>query len=118
MKTLVLGASVNPSRYSYLAIGLLIASHHEIIAVGRHEGIAHGVPIINQFPEGEKIDTITLYLNPKNQETYYQKILSANPRRIIFNPGTENEILRKMAEDKGIKTEYACTLVLLNTGQY
>lgn len=118
MKTLVLGASVNPSRYAFLATQLLRSFNHEVIAVGKTEGKIGDVTILHDFPKGEKIDTITLYLNPTHQEDYYERILAAHPRRIIFNPGTENETLRKMAEEKGIETDYACTLVLLNTGQY
>ncbi len=118
MKTLVLGASENPTRYSYIAIQMLQTYHHEVLAVGKREGQVHGIPITTDFPQGEEIDTVTLYLNPQNQERYYDKIIGAKPRRIIFNPGTENETLRKMAEDKGIETDYSCTLVLLSSGQY
>ena len=118
MKTLVLGASTNTSRYSNKAIKLLRAYNHEVVAVGLDEGFAGDVDIIHDFPAGEKIDTITLYLNPRRQESYYQKILDLKPRRIIFNPGAENRELEKLAEENGIKTEEACTLVLLNTGQY
>ncbi|MBP6731987.1 MAG: CoA-binding protein, partial [Chitinophagales bacterium] len=70
------------------------------------------------FPENEQIDTVTMYLNPLHQQQYYDKIIAAKPRRIIFNPGAENDELAQLAEKNGIKTEEACTLVLLNTGQY
>ena len=77
-----------------------------------------GVGIIHDIPAGEKVDTLTLYLNPERQKLYYDKILALKPRRIIFNPGTENQELTKLAAEHGIETEEACTLVLLNTGQY
>ena len=117
MKTLVLGASLNPSRYSNRAIKLLRAYKHEVLAVGLDEGKAEDVKIEHNFPN-EKIDTVTVYLNPERQKAYYDKIISAKPRRIIFNPGAENAELEKLAEQNNIAVEEACTLVLLNTGQY
>ena len=118
MKTLVLGASTDPSRYANKAIQLLRAYHHEVVAVGKDEGKVAEVNIVHEIPANENIDTVTLYLNPERQKLYYDKILALNPRRIIFNPGTENHEFEKLAADKGIVTEEACTLVLLNTGQY
>lgn len=118
MKTLVLGASTNLSRYSNKAIKLLRAYKHDLLAVGRDTGLVEDVTIQSSFPENEKIDTVTMYLSPVHQQTYYDKIIAAKPRRIIFNPGAENDELEKLAEQNGIKTEEACTLVLLNTGQY
>ena len=118
MKTLVLGASTDPSRYANKAIQLLRAHHHEVIAVGKDEGHVADVNIIHEFPVNEKVDTLTLYLNPERQKLYYNKILNLKPRRIIFNPGTENNELSQLAAQNGIATEDACTLVLLNTGQY
>jgi predicted CoA-binding protein len=118
MKTLVLGASLNEARYSYKAVKLLKQYGHEVIAVGRDKGEISGVTILNAFPEKETIDTITLYLNTHLQKAYYQSILDAKPRRIIFNPGTENSELAEQAVQQGIECEEACTLVLLNTNQY
>jgi predicted CoA-binding protein len=118
MKTLVLGASTNPSRYSNKAIKLLRAHKHEVIAVGRDEGSVDDVKIEHRYPEAQQVDTVTMYLNPLHQQAYYDAILRAKPRRIIFNPGAENAELEKLAEQNGISTEQACTLVLLNTGQY
>lgn len=118
MKTLVLGASTDPLRYANKAIKLLRAHQHEVVAVGKDEGSVEDVNIIHGFPGDEKIDTVTLYLNPVRQRSYYQEIMRLKPRRIIFNPGTENTELEKLAAENGIATEEACTLVLLNTGQY
>lgn len=117
-KTLVLGASTNPSRYSYLAIKKLLAHNHTIVAVGRKPGIVGPINIATQIQEVDQLDTVTLYLNPQNQIPYYQQILSLKPKRIIFNPGTENEEFEAMAEQKGIEVLEACTLVMLSTGQY
>jgi len=118
MTTLVLGASPNPARYSNLAIKLLRSYQHEVIAVGKKNGEVENVPILHEFPTGKKVDTLTLYVNPQNQREYYESILALQPRRIIFNPGTENPELENMAKERGIIIEEACTLVLLNTGQY
>ena len=117
-KTLVLGASTNPSRFSYSAINRLTAHNHPVVAVGLKEGKVGNVNIVTGQPKEEDIDTVTLYLNPTNQKPYYDYILSLNPKRIIFNPGTENYELEEMARQKGIRTMEACTLVMLSTGQY
>jgi predicted CoA-binding protein len=117
-KTLVLGASEHPHRYSYLAVQRLLSHQHPVVAIGKTAGAVHGIEISNEKLPEKDIDTVTLYLNPHNQEQYYDYILSLNPKRIIFNPGTENAELETMAEKKGIKTMEACTLVLLSTGQY
>lgn len=118
MKTLVLGGSTHPYRYSFQAINLLRAYKHEVLAVGRDLGKVGDVEVVSNFPENEKIDTVTMYLNPMHQKQYYDKIIAAKPRRIIFNPGAENDELRQLAEKNGIEVEEACTLVLLNTRQY
>lgn len=117
-KTLVLGASNNPSRYSYRATRMLTQHGYEAVPVGIKKGNIAGIEIINDTPESDDIDTITLYLNPERQKQYYDYILSLQPNRIIFNPGTENYELAKLAKEQGIETEIACTLVMLSTGQY
>ena len=117
-KTLVLGASENPARYSYLALKKLSAHHHPVIAVGRKEGKVGDVIIHKDHVVEGNVDTVTLYLNPKNQVQYYDYILGLQPRRIIFNPGTENEELIRKAKDNNIEPFIGCTLVMLSTGQY
>ena len=117
-KTLVLGASPNPSRYSNIAVNRLTNHGHEVVPVGVREGEIAGIEIIKGRPEVECIDTVTLYLNPKRQEEYYDYILALNPKRIIFNPGTENPELSRLAREQGIETEIACTLVQLSIGEY
>jgi predicted CoA-binding protein len=117
-KTLVLGASPNPSRYSNIAVNRLTNHGHEVVPVGIRDGEIAGIEIIKGRPEVEGIDTVTLYLNPKRQEEYYDYILALNPKRIIFNPGTENPELSRLAREQGIETEIACTLVQLSIGEY
>lgn len=117
-KTVVLGASPNPDRYSNLAVKKLAVHDHPVVAIGKRKGAINNVVIETEQKQIDDVDTVTLYLNPMNQKQYYDYILSLNPKRIIFNPGTENEELYELAKQKGIKTQEACTLVLLSTGQY
>lgn len=117
-KTLILGASSNPSRYSNLAAHRLVAHGHQIVNVGNRQGEVAGVPIEAADQIHSDLDTITLYLGPQNQPQYYDYILKSKPKRIIFNPGTENPELESLAEENGIETLEACTLVMLSTGQY
>lgn len=115
---MVLGASENSSRYSYLAANRLVANGHPIIPIGARSGKVAGNEILTGMPPAEGVDTITLYLNPKNQEAYYDYILGLQPRRVIFNPGTENEVLAQKLQENGIETIDACTLVMLSNGLY
>lgn len=117
-KTVVLGASDNPSRYSYLAVEKLRRYGHPVVAIGKKEGVVGDTKVIREKPEEAGVDTVTLYLNPQNQQQYYDYILSLHPKRIIFNPGTENGELYDLASRNGIQPVEACTLVLLGTGQY
>jgi uncharacterized protein len=117
-KTLVLGASDNPSRYSYLAIQRLRKQGHPVVAIGRKNTKVADVAIEKEHVKFDNIDTVTLYLNPLHQQEYYDYILSLKPKRIIFNPGAENDELAAMAKQKGIQPIEACTLVMLSTNQY
>ena len=117
-KTLVFGASLKPNRYSNLAIHRLVDSGVETLAFGLREGEVSGVSINNTLDKISDIHTITLYINPKRQEEYYNSIISLAPKRVIFNPGTENKEFYKLLENSGIEVDVACTLVLLGTGQY
>lgn len=117
-KTVVLGASTNPERYSNKAtLSLKKAGHHPVL-VGLREGDIEGIPILTGKPEIEDVDTVTLYVGPSRQPELYDYILSLRPKRIIFNPGTENDELAQLAEKEGVETEQACTLVLLSLGNY
>jgi len=117
-KTIVLGATPDSSRYAYLASNRLVGAGHKIVNVGIKKGEVAGVPIEKPEVIHSDIDTITLYIGPRNQHDLYDYILKTKPKRIIFNPGAENEELKSMAEQNGIETTEACTLVLLATGQY
>ncbi|EHQ25380.1 CoA-binding protein [Mucilaginibacter paludis] len=117
-KTLVLGATPDASRYAYLAANRLVQNGHDIINVGIKAGEVAGVPIEKPEAVHTDVDTVTLYIGTKNQPPLYQYILDTKPKRIIFNPGTENPELENLASEHGIETLEACTLVLLSIGQY
>ena len=117
-KTVVLGASSNPSRYSYLALNRLQSKGHDVIAIGKRVGQVGSVEIGTEKKPVDDVDTVTLYLNAGNQKQYYDYIFSLHPKRIIFNPGAENDELAALAKQKGIQPQEACTLVLLSTVQY
>jgi predicted CoA-binding protein len=118
--TIVLGASENPNRYSNIAIRMLRSYHFETIAIGNKVGKVLDVPItiFNPYETYPNVHTITLYLNSKNQEKYFNFILNLKPVRVIFNPGTENQDFMDELERNNIEVTEACTLVLLRTQQY
>lgn len=117
-KTLVFGASLKPNRYSYYAIQRLVANGIKTEAFGIREGIVSGVKVSSAIDNFSDIHTISLYLNPDRQKQYYQEIIELKPKRVLFNPGTENPEFYSLLQEKGIEAEEACTLVLLSTGQY
>jgi uncharacterized protein len=117
-KTLVLGASDNPERYSYLAINRLRTKGHPVVAIGRKAVTVADVMIDTKAEHYKEIDTVTMYLGPTHQKEYYDYLLSLHPKRIIFNPGAENSELAELAKNNGIHALEACTLVLLSTGQF
>jgi predicted CoA-binding protein len=116
--TLIIGATPNPSRYAYKAANMLTSKGHQIVNVGIKAGEVAGVKIEDAKEIHTNIDTITLYVGPSIQHSYYDYILKTNPKRVIFNPGTENEELEDLLTKNGIEPVEACTLVLLATGQY
>ncbi len=118
MKTLVIGASENPTRYSFMAVNRLLAAGHEVIAVGAKKGEIRNLEILTDLNGIDKVHTVTLYVNPVHQEAYYDFILKLKPERVIFNPGTENPDFEERLEKSGIEVVEACTLVLLSTGQF
>jgi uncharacterized protein len=118
-KTLVLGASLNPSRFAYTAVRMLAEAGHPVLAVGRRKGAIGEVEIQTGLPLLQDIHTVTLYLNPDNQQMYYDYILeTVKPERIIFNPGTENDTFKQEAILKGIRVEEQCTLQMLAMEMY
>lgn len=117
-KTLIIGASSNQERYSYLAAERLLAHGHDVELIGKRPDVIFGKTIDTEKKEFAGIDTVTLYLSEKFQPEYYDYILSLHPNRVIFNPGTENPEFEELLKENHIQTEEACTLVLLGTGQY
>ena len=115
---LVIGASLKAHRYSNMAINKLRSYGHSVKAIGLREGYVNDVIIEKGHPEFTGIDTVTLYINPLRQPEYFDYITSLSPRRVIFNPGTENSEFEDMLESKGIEALRACTLVMLSSGQY
>jgi predicted CoA-binding protein len=118
MKTLVIGASENPQRYSNMAIQRLRQHNHEVVALGLKEGVAYGVQIDKQRKQYADVHTVTLYLNAQRQRQLYDYILGLKPKRIVFNPGAENPELVQLASKQGIECVEACTLVMLSLGNY
>ena len=117
-KTLVIGASLKTHRYSNIAIRRLVEKGHDVVAIGLRKGIVAGIEIEVEKLNFKGIDTVTLYINPSRQPAYYEYILSLNPKRVIFNPGTENMDFVKLLVAQDIHAEIACSLVLLSTGQF
>lgn len=117
-KTVVLGATTNPTRYAHTAVHRLLSAGHEVVPVGIKKGDVAGLTIQNDRPVVEDVDTVTLYIGPRHQPEWYDYVLGLNPKRIIFNPGTVNQEFMQMAESRGIVAEDACTLVLLSLGSY
>ena len=116
--TLVIGASEKPGRYSWMAVNMLKECGHKVYAIGLRPGNVNGVEIVTGQPAIVNLDTISLYVGLKHQPDIYSYILGLNPKRVIFNQGTENPELINMLMKAGIATEEACTLALLRTGQY
>ncbi len=117
-KTVLLGASDNPSRYSFLAANRLITAGHEVILIGKKAGSIQDNKIVTGTPKVSEVHTVSIYLNLQNQKQYYNYILSLKPQRVIFNPGAENPELENLLTENRILFEHACTLVLLSTGAF
>lgn len=117
-KTLIIGASTDEARYSYKAAHMLKRFNHDIVNVGIKTGEVAGVVIEKPDVIYKDIDTITLYIGIDLQSQYYDYILQTQPKRVIFNPGTENPELEDLLQQNNIEPVEACTLVLLSTGQY
>lgn len=119
-KTVIIGATTNTGRYAFLAARMLTDYNHEIVPVGIKDGAVLGKEILDIFqkPPVKDVHTVTLYIGPQRQPEHYNYILSLKPKRIIFNPGTENDEFERLAEAQGIEALEACTLVMLRSGQY
>lgn len=117
-KVAILGASKNPERYSYLALKMLQEYGHTVFPVNPGLNEIEGVPVTASLSDLKGIDTVTLYMNPKNLEPHVDKIIKLKPRRVIFNPGTESREIESALQKAGIETLEACTLVMLRTNQF
>ena len=119
-KTVVVGATPNQARYANLAGTMLAEYKHNTVLLGIQKGDINGNPIldIREKPSIKDVDTITLYIGPRRQPEWYNYLLSLKPKRIIFNPGTENEEFENLAQEQGVETLQACTLVMLRSRQY
>lgn len=117
-KTVVIGASEKPGRYANIAVERLMRNGYEVVPLGLKNGKVNGLDILTGRPEISNVHTVTLYIRPEIQKELYDYLLSLKPKRIIFNPGTENAEFEKMADDAGIETTEACTLVLLSVNEY
>jgi uncharacterized protein len=118
MKTLIIGASENPERYSFKAAHRLVENGHEIYLIGNKKGSLLGREIVNEKKQFDDVHSVTMYVSEKNQKEYYDYIVSLKPHRVIFNPGTENEEFSQILKNNKIHVEVACTLVLLSIGAY
>lgn len=119
MKSVVIGASPNPDRYAHMATERLVGHGHEVIAVGNRDGEIAGVEIQTDLPNVDDVDTVTLYVGPQNQtEEIKAYIIGLQPKRVIFNPGTENPAFMSLLQEKGISVVSGCTLVMLSIGNY
>jgi uncharacterized protein len=116
--TLVIGASLNESRYSNIAVRTLKAGHFPVTAIGLREGMIDTIPVITGTPELENIHTVTLYLNSGNQKPWFDYIMKLNPKRVVFNPGTENDEFADMLSSAGIETVEDCTIMMVQSGRY
>lgn len=117
-KTVVIGASEDPNRYAYKATVALQRKGHEVVPVGIVDGEINGIKIINGKPAIEAVDTVTMYVGPKNQPFWYDYVIGLKPKRVVFNPGAENPEFEKLLQQNKIETLEACTLVMLSIGNY
>lgn len=117
-KTLVIGASDNPKRYSYMAVNMLLEYGYPVVAIGGRQEQVAGISFGKKKEKFEDVDTITIYLNPLHQAEYYNYVVGLKPRRVVFNPGAENPEFARLLQKADIEVLEACTLVLLRTGQY
>lgn len=117
-KTLIIGASTNPQRYSFLAANRLVNHGYPIVMLGLKDGQVADNQIQTGKPILSNIDTVTLYIGPAHQPEWYEYIINLHPKRVIFNPGTENEEFEQLLKKEGIEALEACTLVLISIGAY
>ncbi len=117
-KTLVLGATDNPDRYSCKAVKALLRNDYEVVPVGLRAGTIKETEILTGMPQVENVDTVLIYMGIKKQKDYYEYIQNLKPRRVVFNPGAENPELQDLLKDQGIEIVKDCALIMINTDAY
>lgn len=118
-RVVILGASDKPERYSHRAMKMLREHGHEIVLVHPRLAEIEGQPVLNDLADIRgAVDTVTMYVGPEASNAVAGELIALRPRRVIFNPGSENPALQARLVDAGVQVEEACTLVLLSTGQY
>lgn len=119
-KTVIIGSNRSPLKYPQQAASMLYDGQIDFVPMGVVNGEVLGKSILNIYdhPKVDNVHTITLYINPHKQKQWFDYMLSLAPKRIIFNPGTENQEFKSLAESKGIECLYACTLVMLSIGDF
>ena len=117
-KTVVIGASTSPERYAYKAVVALQHHQHEVVPVGIKKGEINGLEILQGKPEIKDVDTVSLYVGPLHQAEWMDYVISLHPKRVVFNPGTENPVFEELLKKNNIEAEEACTLVMLSIGNY
>jgi predicted CoA-binding protein len=117
-KTVVLGASPNPARYSFKAVKSLLRYGHEVVAVGFRPGVIYDTFIKLGTPDIDGVHTIAMYIGEQRQEEFHDYIISLKPRRVIFNPGTLNPPLMKELKEHGVEVIDGCTLVMLDNEEF
>lgn len=117
-KTLVLGASLNPERFSYMAVRKLRYGNIPVVAVGMREGEISGVRVEKPFSRFDDIHTVTVYIGTRNLPMYYEYILGLKPSRVIFNPGTESPAFAETLKAAGVEVVNACTLIMIANNVY
>lgn len=118
IKTIILGASENTTRFSNKAVKSLTRNNFDVIAIGNKIGKIDNIEIISHIPNEKNIHTISIYLSKENQEIYYDFILNSNAKRVIFNPGSENEQLKVKCIENGIQVVEDCTIMMANNGRF
>ncbi len=116
--TLVLGASLKERRFSHICVKTLVSGHFQVAAIGLREGMIDAIHVKTGFPELQNIHTVTLYLSPENQKSWYNYILTLNPERVIFNPGAENTEFENLLTEAGIDVIEDCTIMMVEYGRY
>jgi len=115
----IIGASEKKNRYAYKAMTALQEQGHDVRLVNPYKKSIDGQQCFSAVTDiKEKIDTVTLYVNPKKFRDHIEEVIKAKPERVIMNPGTEDADMEKTLKEAGIKVDHACTLVLLSTGLF